>query len=744
MPPFEHTLNGTAWQFASVPQRSTSFQEDDRAHGEGWRTAAVPGHVHADLLDHGLIPDIDADAGLRQCAWVNGRDWWYERDVELRVDPGQRIFLRFRGIDYLADIWWNERRLKRHEGQFVEEHLELTHDVPHDGRVHTHKLGVRLWGADAWPEPALGRFDRLWAPFARLLHKGKGSVVPYHRRLGLLRNQLSFGWDFAPQLCAPGIWDDVSLYVTGDIHIVDAWVRSDPQRPQLHIELDATAPHDGRIRVDWHVLGEPAAGDGLEAKVAVRPGRHRVTIPLSIEGPRLWHPWEHGSSWRYQAIVRVAGEGGVSDEVTLTFGLRHLVWDGWRLFINGRRLFLRGVNWVPADLLPGRLGRADYTPLLQRAVDAGVNFIRVWGGGLREKCAFYDLCDELGLLVWQELPFACTSLDRYPTTPAFLDRAERTAIDIVRTVRGHPSLIRWGAGNEYGPNRHRALIQRLRRAVRVHDGTRPMSPPSPGPDDAHNWDVWHGYAPIHAYLDGRASMVSEFGLQALPAYKTLAEIEDERELWPPGEVWERRLGELSKLDRYVHAIVRERPSSLKAYITASQSVQARGLQTMIEHQRRRRGGVIVWQFNEPWPAISWALIDHCSRPKAAYDLLKRAYARLLVSLAYEPRSYRTGDRFHAELWAINDLPEAVRDAEARVYHGKRCIVDLPFSLPAGCARPIYDLKMTLREPLTLRVEMWRAQECITWLGYDLAWYDSETMPLYAWLRRRLAELLMRL
>lgn len=741
-------LSDAGWRFGDVQPRPLAFDEDDRSAVTQWRAAQVPGHVHADLLDHDLIPDIKIGDNIAGCRWINQRDWWYEREIDIALRPGERAFLTFHGIDYLADIWWTSsrhtRRLTRHEGQFVTQRLELTHDMLRDGQTRTYTVGLRLWGAAGWPGPHWAPVDRAWMPLAKRLYPGKQSITPYHRRLGLLRNQMSFGWDFAPELPAPGIWDDVELRMSGDIHIVDAWVRSDPQRPILHLDLDATQPHDAAIDVAWELIGSKER-DGLQARIDVRPGRQTVTIPLAIQNPKLWQPWEHANTTphRYCAHVRIQTAVGLSDEYEIVFGLRNVVWDGWDLRVNGQQVYVRGVNWVPADLLPGRLRREDYASLLHKAKAAGVNLIRVWGGGLREKRAFYDLCDELGLLVWQEFPFACAFLDRYPTSPAYLARVERTAGDIVRAVRYHPSLVCWGAGNEYGPMRHHALLRRLRRAVVTHDGTRPLHAPSPHKNESHHWNVWHGFAPIHTYRDEHVSMASEFGLQALPAREMLEEVEPVEALWPPNTTWERRFGEREKLAHYARLVSDTMPATLDNYIAASQRAQAWGLQTMIEHQRRRRAGAIVWQFNEPWPAISWAIIDHYGRPKAAYDLLSRAYHPLLLSLKYVPRRYHAGDTFHAEVWAINDLGDEVDDASARIYQGDECVVAMPLTMPAGTARPVHNLHVTLREPPVLRVELWRDDSRLTWLEYNLTWYENEGMPIVQRIRRRLAGLVIR-
>ena len=736
-------LSGAPWRFGAVPPRPLTAPVDDRHAVEVWRPATVPGHVQADLMASGLLPDVERGDGVAQHAQANERDWWYEAEVSLTLSPGQRAFLHFEGIDYLADIWWNTSHLARHEGQFVEEWLEVTHLVPRDGRERQHRLGVRLWGPHAWPRPRWGLLDRLWQRWAGRLQPG---LPPYHRRLGLLREQMSFGWDFVPACIAPGIWDDVWLVVTGDVAIRHAWVDGDPERPTLRLELDATRPQLVTVEAEWRLTGAQEA-EAHEVSLEVRPGVQVAEVLLPISSPHLWWPWEHGAPHLYELRARVLEAGVVSDTCAITFGLRRVRMDGPRLLVNGTPLFMRGVNWVPADLFPGRLTRDDYGPLLRLARKMGVNTVRVWGGGLREKRPFYELCDELGLLVWQDFPFACAFADRYPRDQEFLAKVDRTAASIVKALRGHPSVAVWCAGNEFSPRRNRPLVERLARAVAQHDGTRPFRPPSPGPGETHNWYVWHGFAPVHAYLKERAPLVTEFGLQALPARETLAAVEEEAQLWPPGPAWERRCGQLAKLERYARAVAPNALDTLEGFIAATQAAQAWGLQVMVEHQRRRKAagatGVFVWQWNEPWPAISWALVDHFGRPKEALNVLGSLYAPVFVTLAYRPRPYRAGDRLDAEIWAVNDTRFPVRGAEVRLFQADRPVLRLPLTLPPTSARLVHTCRLVLRLPLTARLELWHEGERRVCLAYNFARFDARPPARENEVRQRVARLLER-
>ena len=218
--------------------------------------------------------------------------------------------------------------------------------------------------------------------------------------------------------------------------------------------------------------------------------------------------------------------GQALDEVTLRTGVRRVDLAGWQFSLNGQPEFMRGLNWVPADVFPGRLRPVEYARLLALARESGANLLRVWGGGLREKRAFYELCDELGLMVWQEFPFACLFLGAFPRDRAYLALVEQECGAMVRQLRHHPALILWCGGNEFSQRRNQPLLRILAALVRRDDGTRPFIPTSPlttaSGTDSHNWRVWHGLAPLRAFQAESAHFLSEFGLQALPHRETLA------------------------------------------------------------------------------------------------------------------------------------------------------------------------------------------------------------------------------
>jgi beta-mannosidase len=533
------------------------------------------------------------------------------------------------------------------------------------------RLAVRLVGSRWLPR------DRS-SPWEKLLNHVESRASSLSRRFphrrDVLKCQMSFGWDFAPSLRTMGIWDDVYVVVSGDAFIRDAaaqqqWM-GDAVALAVIIEVDA---HQGRtVRLRCTLAGATFESEpqSVERVVELTTGISRHCVELAVSQPRLWWPWDHGRPDLYRLTTEVWEDDRLLDAHVRTVGLRHLSLEGWTFHVNGRPVYARGANWVPADILPGRVTEARYCALLNLARQANMNMLRVWGGGLREKRAFYDLCDGLGVLVWQEFPFACSFLTRFPRSPDYLRLVEAETRAIVRELRNHPSLVVWCGGNEFSPDRNAPLIATLRRVVSAEDPTRPFLPASPANGDGHNWRVWHDYEPPSTYRQDPALFASEFGLQSPPDVETLRRFLPPEDLWPPGRAWTLHGADLPKLERYARPFLQGRESSLGPFVEASQRAQAHGLQLAIEHYRRRKargnGGVLLWQLNEPWPAISWALIDYYQVPKPAFDVVRRVLNPLLVSVDFAPKRFQAGDQFRATVWLINDRAVALRGCRLKV------------------------------------------------------------------------------
>ena len=731
------TLNGAEWRLGQAPPSAdpnhAAWHELDQV--DEWLPATVPGNVQADLLRAGLLPDPAWGRQNELAQWPDDHCWWLVRDLSLAPSQGasERTHLILRGVDYISDLFLDGRHLGHHEGMFSPQVYDITNLLSAKSR-----LAVRITGSRWLPCDRSSRWEKV---LNRIEARALGALGRFPHRRDTLKCQMGFGWDFSPPLRTMGLWDDVSLVISDDI-----WIRDVVARPSftgggvtllVKAEIDARLPRPARMRCS--LSGETFAGGPLVAECAVEltPGTYPYCVEMVVPQPRLWWPWDHGRPDLYRLTVEVLDDNRVLDTCDNLIGLRQVELDSWTVRINDRRVYARGANWVPADMLPGRVTEADYRHLLSLARQANMNMLRVWGGGLREKRAFYELCDRLGILVWQEFPVACAFVTRFPRSPEYLHLAETEAQAIVRDLQNHPSVVVWCGGNEFSPRRNAPLVEALQRAA-SGDPTRPFLPASPHGGDSHNWQVWHGYAAPAAYRRDMAHFASEFGLQAPPSAGALRRFIPEGELWPPGPSWSYHNAGLTKLERYARPFLGARQAQevdLDAFVQASQRAQAHGLQIAIEHYRRLKargcGGVLVWQLNEPWPAISWALIDFDREPKPAYNRVRRLFDPLLISAEYDLRQYRAGDLFSAELWIVNDGEEPLLDCvlEATLLDGTGQKVDQlvhRLDVAADSAEIAGRLDWTLPEGdgwrLLCRLE--QQDQLVAENEYDLAEHDG--------------------
>ncbi len=750
--------SGAVWQFGAVPAQPWPGPETpDLARVQTWRSAITPGQVHSDLLAHGLLEDPFVGENLRQAAWVDACDWWYRTVLDLDLAPNQRAFLTFHGLDAYAAVFLNERPALRVAGMFAPHTIELTSHI-RPGKPLA--LAVRLTGPTGWPQPRYSRWESLLLALERA--SGAGAVLgPIPERLYHLKAPMQFGWDFAPRLRTVGIWDETTLRASGPAAILDLRpptpARQDAPPWRCELEVDALAA--AAVRIELTI--QPANFDGPawthSAPRQLKAGRQNLALTLPPLDLAPWQPWERGFPHLYwlQVALFDAGSSLLLDRRRLRFGHRQADWaetagpgsPRWRLQVNGQPLFVRGANWTPADALPGRLRPPAYARLLQAVRDAGINLLRVWGGGLREKAAFYGLCDELGLLVWQEFPFACLFLARFAHDLAWLDRVEVETQGIVRALRHHPSIVTWCGGNEFGVRRNRRLVQRLARAAAQEDHTRPFLPASPDRGDVHDWAVWHGYAPLRDYQRQTAPFCSEFGLSALPDAASLAQfIVPADQPLLDGPAWRWHGAEAAKLRHYA-ALAGAPRANLEGLIAATQRAQAAGLQTAVEHLRRRKavcGGFAFWQFNEPWPAIAWSVLDFYGRPKLAYGRLQRILQPVLICLAYELPVRARPAALSGAVWIVNDTQQPLDGLTWLAWSGGQLAGQGTAAVGADESQPVGVLTVPLTGPADfLRLELRQAGRLLASNEYDLGLVDLPPAPWRLRVRRWLAERLLR-
>ncbi|MDT0401751.1 MULTISPECIES: glycoside hydrolase family 2 protein [Streptomyces] len=607
--------------------------------------ASVPGCVHTDLLTAGLIPDPFLGRAEAEVAWVGRRDWTYE--TELRPGPGghERTELVFDGLDTVAEVLLDGRTLGRTRNM----HRSYRFDVT----GLSGPLAVRFTSA----------YTEAEAVRAALGERPGAYAEPYQY---LRKMACSFGWDWGPTLVTAGIWRPVRLerWSTARIARVRPLVTVEDGVGQVELAVEVE-----RFGGATPLIVEAGVG-GVRARAAVdgTAGSVRLRVPDA----ELWWPRGYGEQPLYDVELTLLHGEETLDSWRRRIGFRTVELDtsadehgtGFTLVVNGERLFARGVNWIPDDAFPSRITRERYRRRLEQAAAAGVDLVRVWGGGIYESEDFYDACDELGLLVWQDFPFACAA---YPEEQPLRGEVEAEARENVVRLMPHPSLVLWNGNNEnlwgfrdwdwepglagdsWGEGYYLGVLPRV---VAESDPTRPYTAGSPWsgswlhhPNDPahgthHSWEVWNrtDYADYRLHVP---RFVAEFGWQAPPSYATLRRALPGEELTPdsPGMLHHQKAEDGNgKLERGLarHFTVPDGDFDRWHYLT--QLNQARAIAAGIEHWRSHWpvcAGTVVWQLNDCWPVTSWAAVDGDGREKPLYHELRRLYADRLLTVRAE-------------------------------------------------------------------------------------------------------------
>ncbi len=649
------SLNGKDWLLHQFrPGEGVEegvYQPDFWAMIWNWVRASVPGDVHSAIIDENVIPNPYWGRNNEKIKWVVDYEWWYRKWFSVPENwRGKVVRLVFHGVDFKADFWLNGKHIGAHEGMFSPIVFDITNVVNY-GESEKNLIAVCIH-----PPPK----DR--------------------SKTGGRKCNLGYSIDYVPELITMGIWEDAEIVATGKVYIEDLYVTSKIGENVAHltneISIYNTSTDRKKVTLKNSVTGENFVSKTSDKSVEfeVPPGSQSLAIYLEVPEPRLWWPWDMGEQNLYKTSVEVLEEGKSLDNVMRVFGIREVriipnkgaPEDSapWTFCINGKRNFVKGANWTNIDLLYGRFSRERYEKLLTLAKEANMNILRIHGWHIREKEEFYNICNRLGILVWQEFAFANLN---YPQTPDFLEKVAVECGEVVKTLRNHPSLIAWCGGNEYSYVKNLKLIKTLEKVCKKVDPSRPFISVSGPPEqdetrlkfDFHNWQVWHRFKPIEFYSEDKESLfISEFGLQSVPCVESLKEFIPPEELWPAGPSWKYHFIEMEKMRHYVQQITHTDPSTLKDFVEATQKAQAETLKYGIEYFRRmkyRISGCMFWQFNEPWPSICWSVVDWFLRPKLAYYTVKDAYAPVLVCAEYPKKSWSKGETFKCKVWVINDL-----------------------------------------------------------------------------------------
>ena len=644
-----------------------------------WYPATVPGVVHTDLLQNKIIEDPFFRLNERGLQWIDKEDWVYETCFTLAADMMRKenMELVFEGLDTYADVYLNDECILKADNMFrcwsipVRQYIREENNIL---KVYFHspvKIDVPKWDALPYQYPASndqsengGLFNKKISIFAR--------KAGYH-----------YGWDWGPRLVTSGIWRPVYIRAWSDLRINDVFIEQKEVgagRAVIagHVELDADKDMNGVLvtitdEVTGRVLGEWQAD--------LKRGTNRVTVDFVLHKPKLWWSNGLGEPFLYRFRTDIIAGGELLDSKTERVGIRSLKVvhqpdkDGHTFYIelNGRPVFAKGANYIPSDNFLPRVTPENYKRTILDAAGVNMNMLRVWSGGIYENDVFYDLCDEYGIMIWQDFMFACSM---YPAEGALLDNIHQEAVDNVKRLRNHACIALWCGNNEcqdawlgWGwkreierQNKEYAdkIWAQYRQQYHVTlpgvvkeyaPGTfywpsspfafeREMSGTTDG--DRHYWSVWHGKAPISDYDSEKSRFFSEYGFQSFPEFESV------KRYAPYPEDWDIRSEVMMSHQRggdHANGLIEtyllneyKKPRDFRAFLYMNHVLQGDAIKTAIESHRRQMPynmGTLFWQHNDCWPVASWASRDYYGRWKAQHYYVRKAYDDILISSVVE-------------------------------------------------------------------------------------------------------------
>jgi beta-mannosidase len=651
-----------------------------RAAGESeWLTAQVPGSVHTDLLRNKLIPDPFYGTNEKDVQWVDKQDWEYITtfNVTETLLHETNIELVFDGLDTYADVWLNEQPILSADNMFrwwrvnvmpllkqgdnilqIRFRSPIMEDLP-----KLEKLGYQLPATNDQSEVG-GLGDNKVSIFAR--------KAPYH-----------YGWDWGPRFVTSGIWKEVRLEAWSNLRAVDLYIRqnevtSEAAKLTAMIEVEADVAWEGKLLF--------STGDAIfQKRIHLQTGSQTIELDIEITSPKLWWSRGLGEQTQYEFAAEFVERGSIVARKTVKTGLRSIklvrnkdeYGTSFYFELNGVAVFAKGANHIPNDSFITEVTYDRYRHEVVSAVESNMNMLRVWGGGIYEDKVFYDLCDEYGILVWQDFMFTCSM---YPGDEAFLNNVQNEAEQQIKRLRNHPSIALWCGNNEidtawahydedYGwgwkqqfTSAEREMIWNDYEAVfhrilpKATDALHPEIaywPSSPlrslsgdanqharvdsTEGDIHYWGVWHSVEPFENYNKYIGRFMSEYGFQSFPEYKTVRTYAEETDMALESEVMLRhqKNGQGNVLIKQYMELYLPEPKDFPAFLYMSQVLQAEAMKTAIEAHRRSKFfcmGSLYWQMNDCWPVASWASMDYYGRWKAAQYYIRKSFRDVMVSI----------------------------------------------------------------------------------------------------------------
>lgn len=640
-----------------------------------WYPATVPGVIHTDLIANGIIEDPFYRLNERSVQWVDKEDWMYETHFDLDDDTFSRenIRLHFMGLDTYVHVYLNGESILEGDNMFREWKVDIKDKVKRkDNKLEVLfrspiKEDIPKWDALPFQYPTGpdqsqqgGIFNKTVSTFAR--------KAGYH-----------YGWDWGPRLVTSGIWRPVYLEAWNDVKIEDVFIEqkevsSKTARITAHAELLSD-----KDLADVKVIIKDKNNNAVYGTkdLDLKKGINTVSVDFTIDNPRLWWSNGLGEPNLYEFTTIIDLKSATVDTKNIRTGIRSIKVvnetdkDGASFYfvLNGVPVFAKGANYIPSDNFLPRVTREKYRKTIQDAVDVNMNMLRVWGGGTYEEDYFYDLCDENGIMVWQDFMFACSM---YPSEGAYLENVKYEAIDNIKRLRNHPSISVWCGNNEaydgwFGWGRREDYTKQNPEYARImwkqyadlfhkllpdmvaqyapesfYWPSSPYGLPGQGCDDKHGdrhyWGVWHGKHPIAQYNTEKSRFFSEYGFQSFPEFESVKIYAPKKEDWA---ITSEVMMEHQRAGTYANNLIEEyllneyqKPKDFESFLYMNQVLQGDAIKIAMEAHRRNMPycmGTLFWQHNDCWPVASWSSRDYYGRWKAQHYFAREAYKDVLVS-----------------------------------------------------------------------------------------------------------------
>ncbi|KAJ5116930.1 hypothetical protein N7456_001278 [Penicillium angulare] len=691
--------------FLALPlSNGWSFKDRDDDSSDAWMPVpAIPSTVQQDLIANKRLEDPYVGFNELKAQWVNEKSWVYRTELKKPDIPdGAKVVIVFDGLDTFASVTLNGHSILTSSNMFIGNRVDVTKLLLESEAPHLLEIEFDCAQQKA-RELRKNCPDHKWEGF-----NGEMS------RLAVRKAQYHWGWDWGPVIMTAGIWRDVRLEVYS-ARISDLWPQTELDHSRKTATIIATAEINtavaGYYTADFFLS---LRGEGIaHQKFLVQiDSTKNVEAKFQVKNPELWWPHGYGSQTLYDISVSVSGAPGQElHKLSKNFGIRSAEViqqpdkHGKSFFfrINGQDIFCGGSCWIPADNLLPSITRERYRKWIALMVNGGQTMVRVWGGGIYEDNAFYEACDEMGVLVWQDFMFACGN---YPVWPELLESIQQEATYNICRLRHHPSIVIYVGNNEDYQVQEQTNItynyddkdpeswlktdfparyiyeKLLPDAVAKLSPTTFYHPGSPWGDgkntadptvgDIHQWNVWHGTQEKYQIFDtlgGRFN--SELGMEAFPHLSTIKSfVENESDMFPQSHVMDfhnKADGHERRLMTYLVENLRI-ATDLETHIYLTQVVQA---ETMMFGYRgwrrqwgndRQCGGALLWQINDCWPTISWAIVDYFQRPKPAYYTVKRVMEPIVVGVCREHHDWsvvhaRPPTKTKYEIWVASSLRE---------------------------------------------------------------------------------------